>query len=339
MSDRVSELKPPRVVAMAKRAQQKKGTGRASWLAPAAAVVIAIMVAFFFQHSTSLPGENLLDGDARLERLKPLRRRIDALVAGDEAKGDAPSRYPASRFKGRGIVTAGGGRSLYSQLYVWLKALREGPYKTDLPVEIFYAGEDELPAEAIAHSEREFANVTFVDATRAAEAKGINLRGYQMKAFAVYLSSFEEVLWLDADNFPLVDAAQLFALRPPQQAALLWPDVCNMISVRPAAWRVLREPPPPGHPSPRSSGRATIWWNACVDGLRPEVETGQLLLHKRLAWPALRLLLYFNAHHELPQYQLPVHVMVLHGRTLAAVMMSAGSTNFATAQAPRARWH
>ena len=103
-----SSSRPPRVAGsklkarkMARRARQKKSTDRASWLVPAAAVVIAIVVAFFFQHSTNLPGENLLDGDARLERLKPLRHRIDALVAGEEAKGDAPARYPASRFKGR----------------------------------------------------------------------------------------------------------------------------------------------------------------------------------------------------------------------------------------------
>ena len=212
-----------------------------SWLVPVVAMVIAVAAAFILQDGADLPGESLLDGDARLERLKPLRHRIDALVAGKEATGDAPLTYPASRFKGRGIVTAGGGRSLYSQLHVWLKALREGPHKTDIPVEIFYAGADELPQDAIAHTERQFANVTFVDATRAAEAKGVDLRGYQMKAFAVYLSSFEEVLWLDADNYPLVDAAQMFALRPSDQAALLWPDVCNMFSVRPEAWRVLRE--------------------------------------------------------------------------------------------------
>ena len=33
---------------------------------------------------------------------------------------------------------------------------------------------------------------------------------YQMKAYSIYLSSFEQVLWLDSDNMPVKDPSFLF---------------------------------------------------------------------------------------------------------------------------------
>ena len=47
---------------------------------------------------------------------------------------------------------------------------------------------------------------------------------YQIKAFAILLSSFKEVLYIDADNFPVVDPSVLFDLPLYQQhGALFWP--------------------------------------------------------------------------------------------------------------------
>ncbi len=61
--------------------------------------------------------------------------------------------------------------------------------------QIFYVGANELPQSAIAHMEVAY-NVKFVDITTFPEAAGINLQGYQLKAFSILLSSFEEVSWL-----------------------------------------------------------------------------------------------------------------------------------------------
>lgn len=74
---------------------------------------------------------------------------------------------------------------------------------------MFYNGAGELPPSAIAHMEGTH-NVKFVDVSAMPEASGVDLRGYQLKAFAILLSSFEEVLWLDSDNIPLVDPKFVF---------------------------------------------------------------------------------------------------------------------------------
>ena len=140
--------------AMARKRSRKRSAAMPLWLlaSAAAAVGLALVLSGVLGGgATALPGEDLLDGDHRLAKLKPLRTRIDALVSGaaDEAARppDAPAAYPSRRFSGRGIVTAGGGRGLFSQLYVWLKVIRVH-HESTLPVEVFYAGDDELPRQA-----------------------------------------------------------------------------------------------------------------------------------------------------------------------------------------------
>jgi hypothetical protein len=80
-----------------------------------------------------------------------------------------------------------------------------------LPIEVFYNGAAELPSNAISHVEGTY-KVRFVDVSTMPEARGVDLRGYQLKAFAIVLSSFEEVLWLDSDNIPLVNPTLVFDL-------------------------------------------------------------------------------------------------------------------------------
>jgi hypothetical protein len=67
-------------------------------------------------------------------------------------------------------------------------------------------------------------------------AQGVETKGYQMKAMAIYLSSFREVLWLDSDNLALEDPAGLFESKLYQKhGAVLWPGR----AVRQVAWGLL----------------------------------------------------------------------------------------------------
>ncbi len=68
---------------------------------------------------------------------------------------------------------------------------------------------------------------------------------YSIKAFAVLLSSFEEVLWLDTDNTPIMDPEFLFHVPVYiKQHAIFWPDACNFHTVRAAAYDVMGLPRP-----------------------------------------------------------------------------------------------
>ena len=58
-----------------------------------------------------------------------------------------------------------------------------------------------------------FANVVCRDATRVpypSHHKATDIQGYALKAFALYATSFTEVILLDADNLPVLDPSLLF---------------------------------------------------------------------------------------------------------------------------------
>ena len=96
-----------------------------------------------------------------------------------------------------------GGRKYFACTYVNIRLLRD-VHRCQLPIEVFYAGADEMSLEAVQYMERTFSGVTFVDVYRAKGfPAGVSMKGYQIKIFAMLLSSFEEVFWLDSDNHPL----------------------------------------------------------------------------------------------------------------------------------------
>lgn len=204
--------------------------------------------------------------------------------------------YPQGKWTGQGIVMSAGRRMYFTSAYVTIRILRDH-LKCTLPIEVFYAGSDELPDSAIEHMEMQY-DVRFVDLTKIDALRGVNVKGYQIKAFSVYFSSFEEVLWLDSDNIPLENPAALFQSAAYQSnSAIFWPDYCNMISVRRETFDMFGKKVPARQPQPRD-GKATIWPEACFDGVAAEIETGQLLINKAKSFPALRVLLFLNINHH-----------------------------------------
>ena len=93
---------------------------------------------------------------------------------------------------------------------------------------MFYAGDDELDPLAVAHVQATVPGVTFRDVYAAAGVpRNVSLKGYQIKPMALLLSSFQEALWIDDDNVPLVDPATCFDWRAYRSAgAVFWPGAC-----------------------------------------------------------------------------------------------------------------
>lgn len=141
--------------------------------------------------------------------------------------------YPSAAYSNRGIVLTAGRRTYFTAAYVTLRVLREH-LGTQLPIEVFYAGAAELPEEAVRYLETAWPNVRVVDMTTLPGLEDVNLKGYQIKAAALYHSSFREVLWLDSDNMPLRDPADLFdTVLYKQHGALLWPgEYITSISIQ-----------------------------------------------------------------------------------------------------------
>jgi hypothetical protein len=186
--------------------------------------------------------------------------------------------YPHhGRYKGRGIVIVGGG-TYWPSAYVCVRMLRH--VGCTLPVQVWYVGEgerDDRYAALLAPFD-----VTVIDATTfcgASDTRSGN-RGFpghppfEVKSFAALQSPFEEVLVLDADNYPCSDPTALFhEPRYRLRGGVYWPD------------------------GP-TTNRITRWEQWGVEPFGPACgwEVGQYVLDKRTAWRQLNLARWYDDH-------------------------------------------
>ena len=178
--------------------------------------------------------------------------------------------YPAHRFQGRGIVTCAGGPRFFTCAWVLVRVLRD-VVKTDLPIQVWHRGAAEIDPLMRALLERH--NVEVVDACAIASTHPPSHR-WALKPFAILHSGFREVLFLDADNVPVVDPAWLLDAAPYRETgAIFWPDL---------------KPVPAESPI----------WEICRVPYReePSFESGQMVLDKERCWKALLLTMHLNEH-------------------------------------------
>ena len=144
-----------------------------------------------------------------------------------------------------------------------------------------------------------------------------DLSGFTMKAAALLLSRFEEVLFLDSDNVAALNPETLFESREFRESgAVLWPDYWESTAARDAAAALgldeddeeggeesdnsgsssssnddARSPPS----SSSSSSSSPSPPRPPLPRLRGSHESGQMLFDKARTWPALALAAYFNS--------------------------------------------
>lgn len=180
-------------------------------------------------------------------------------------KGLRPVHKPGTR----GLVSTAGG----SYLPVFLSSLRMLRHVgSTLPVEVYMKDESEyekdicdailpqLNAKCLV-----LADVVGKDA----------IAHYQLKAFAVLFSSFEEVIWMDADCFALYKPEEIFDADPFKSTGLIiWPDFWAS-SASPAYFALSQQPEPPM-------------------SARQSSETGVLMVSKKNHFLTLLLAAYYN---------------------------------------------
>ena len=182
--------------------------------------------------------------------------------------------YPGT-FSGRGIVICAGGVKYLTPAWVLINMLRR--LGCTLPIEVWYLGEEEGDPNWIALAEP--LGVRCIDAREVSLNLPVphpRLNGWESKAFAILHSSFQEVLFLDADNVPVADPTFLFDT-PEYRAcgAVFWPD-CNRAGPDHGTWAIFGVP------------YRDEW----------EQESGQLLIDKRRSWRALCLCDWYNRHSD-----------------------------------------
>lgn len=171
--------------------------------------------------------------------------------------------YP-DKFKGRGIVISAGGVGYFTCAWILIKGLKASG--CHLPIEVWYYG-NELSDGIIKELES-----LKVSCNNLSDFIPANSSGYLYKPLSILKSKFEEVLFLDADNYCVKNPEFLFDSNEYKEfGAIFWPDF----------WQTAKENP--------------IWQISGVPySNEKEQESGQILIHKKKCWRELNLCYYFN---------------------------------------------
>jgi len=182
--------------------------------------------------------------------------------------------YPAGSSAGRGIVVVGGGPKYTPAAFGCVYFIRRTGCQ--LPVEV-WAPPHEPIHPAVAADFSAMGNVSvrrLEDVFPPAAHDDMQGRKFLAKQLSILASTFQEILFLDADNIPMRDPAFLFD-EPlySKHGLLMWPDFWPT-EAKPGAWDALGIAPqlrPPG-----------------------SHESGQVVLDKQRAWKPLLLAIYLN---------------------------------------------
>ena len=175
----------------------------------------------------------------------------------------------------RGIVVTAGG-SYLPLAVVTLRILKR--LGSTLPMDIFLQSSKEYEThiceEVLPKLNARCVILSEILAATAADKKP-EIKHYQLKIFAMLFSSFEDMLFLDADSWPIVDPARLFKMEPYKSTGMvLWPDF----------W----------YPS-----QSKYWYEIAHIGrpaihFRASCEAGQIMLSKKKHYKTLLVAAYYN---------------------------------------------
>ena len=228
---------------------------------------------------------------AELNAWKPFMASVDAEA--DTLRGN---------WCGRGVVIMAGGVGMLPQAIATVHFMREH-LKSHVAVEVWGTHTE---VAAVAEDE---------DMMREMAALGIVLRGlppesgtpraggtsevFALKAAAILTSSFDEVLFLDADAIPIVDPAEFFLMRDGKDSAVFWPDFWMLLKDY-KIWDSIG-----GWPFPETKP------------IQPSQESGLMVICKSCGgWRPLVLAFFFNFH---AAHYYPAMYYGHYGRDQAAV--------------------
>lgn len=205
----------------------------------------------------------------------------------DGIKKDAENRLKLVYKEGtRGIVSTAGGKYLPTFL-VSLRVLRAVGSK--LPVELFLADESEYDARVCEEILPELnARCVILSEILTAAGNSLEIKTFQFKILSIIFSSFESVLFLDADNLPATDPELLFDSQAfTTYGMITWPDYW----IRTA--------------SPKFYDIANVEKDKIPDiGVRAATESGQIIFNKRTHESVLWMSLYYNIYGPSHYYSL-----------------------------------
>jgi FkbM family methyltransferase len=213
---------------------------------------------------------------AQWEGFPNIIQAIQELFTEAAASVPAPPPFPIER----GIVIAGGGWRFFPSIFVTVRMLRH--VGCSLPIQVWYLGQGEFDPRM--HQALEPYDVGWVDGHHQwATRPEMPIRrltfdgdqpGWMLKPFAAAYSPFREVLFLDADSYPVYNPEIFMAHREYQRVgAAFFPDN-NPLA--PGQWERFGLPPTQ----------------------TPALESGQFIVDKARHWKPLWLTCWLNAYYD-----------------------------------------
>jgi hypothetical protein len=180
--------------------------------------------------------------------------------------------YPGG-YEGRGIVICAGRPKYFIPAWACIHMLRK--LGCNLPIEIWYMGPQEMDQtmmDLVAPL-----GVTCVDALEVRKTNPVrHLGGWELNPYSIIHSKFKEIIFLDADNVPIVNPE--FFFDTPQfklTKSIFWPDFQKLAPDR------------------------TIWKICRVDyRMEAEFESGQIIIDKESCWRELQMTMHLNEHSD-----------------------------------------
>ncbi|CCD25955.2 alpha-1,2-mannosyltransferase MNN2 NDAI_0G01790 [Naumovozyma dairenensis CBS 421] len=234
---------------------------------------------------------------------------------------------PKGTYNNDGIVMVGGGKFTF-MAYLVLKTLRN--QGTTLPVEIFIPPIDTVKEETFCKSEmlsELSAKCIYMSNILPQEMiEKFDFKGYQFKSLAIIASSFENLLLLDADNFPIKSLDKIFKHEPYNSTGLvMWPDFWRR-TTQPIYYKLadiyvnvlkrvrndIDDITPTKVYSDDNFDFTKIPFHD-FEGTMPDdsTESGQLMINKSKHLPTVLLALYYNVNG--PNWYYPIFSQNAHG--------------------------
>jgi len=198
--------------------------------------------------------------------------------------------YKNFNSKQRGIVICSGDNH-FASAYVLVKSLIK--LDKDVNIEWFYVG-DELYNFQIEKLSK-FTNVKLIDCLSDQpewfpnKIEEVHLKGYMIKPYSLMMSQFEEIIFIDADNFPLRNVNNLFNCDQYKSSGnLFWPDFefsdSNGMNktILPYTDKIFN------------------WFGVMspYDKNMRLTESGQMIINKKICWKGLCLAYFMNYNHD-----------------------------------------
>jgi hypothetical protein len=210
--------------------------------------------------------------------------------------------YPTGIFEGKGIVMIGGGSFMGTALTA-IRALRETG--STLPLQLMLTTNEEYDKDVceILLPKLNAKCLVMEEIVGSETFKSMNLQKYELKVLGLFLSTFEEVLLLDADNLAVKNPDYILDSQPYKEFGyIIWPDFWRQ-TISPKFYDIAgvrigepirkdgvspEEQNPPRAKSQLSDLEGTIPDSTC--------EAGQLAINKKLHHKSLMATVYYNLY-------------------------------------------